>query len=136
MVLAVRVVFAPLTDIKLTSFQLATFRRLSFKLRFQMMLFSVAGLVNLVMFGILEKEGPMTILMLWILWVGAAALVGLTLSELLSIAFCRSVGNRQGEGSGAGGSSGADQGTLEILDRATSARENNSIMVMYPTRVV
>ena len=85
--LGVRIIFAPLdTDTMVTTFQLASFKGLSKKLRFQMILIFIAGLVNLVMFGLID-EGPATP-GIWLLFlVCVAAILLLIISELLSIAF-------------------------------------------------
>ena len=120
--LCARVIFVPLTKTKVTPFQLASFKGLSFKLRLQMVLLCVVGFGNVVLFGILG-DGPLTDLIFWLWFVCTLAILVLGFSEVVSIAF------RAKTGESGDASSGSDQGTLEMLDRMHMASPGGADLV-------
>ena len=104
----IRVVFVPLTTTNFTAYQLASFKRLAYRLCLQMVLLGIAGFGNTIMFGILG-EGPETPFHFSLLLVCGLSLLTILISELINIAF-------GGTTEDSNISSGPGKNTLEIVD--------------------
>jgi len=117
--LLAKVVFLPLTTTKVEIYELASFRKISLKLKVQMVFIGVMVFANTVNFGILG-EGPDTMLTWGLLWFVTFSSVVIILTEMISIIFARRRGGGRRE-------SQVDRGDLGVVMESFGERVSSGL---------
>jgi len=120
--LVAKVVFLPLTTTKVEMYELASFRKISLKLKIQMVFIGVMVFANTVNFGILG-EGPASILTRGLLFLVSFSASVIALTEIMSIIFARRRGDGRRE-------SQVDRGDLGVVMESFGERVSSGLDVV------